>query len=130
MIEQLINDKTLVSQLLDFLFITLFCFAGALAKDTYDTLTGINLKVKISRILLSTVVSSILVFSLSDFIIEHFTWKIIILPCFACGMIGFEMMGKMTKAIFWFNLLPEKYKSFEKFLEEQKSNDTKDEDDE
>ena len=40
------------------------------------------------------------------------------------------MMGKMTKAIFWFNLLPEKYKSFEKFLEEQKSNDTKDEDDE
>lgn len=128
MIEQLINDQTLVSQLLDFLFITLFCFAGALAKDTYDTLTGINLKVKISRILLSTVVSSILVFSLSDFIIEHFTWKIIILPCFACGMIGFEMMGKMTKAIFWFNLLPEKYKSFEKFLEEQKSNDAKDED--
>lgn len=130
MIERLINDQTLVSQLLDFLFITLFCFAGALAKDTYDTLTGINPKVKISRILLSTVVSSILVFSLSDFIIEHFTWKIIILPCFVCGMIGFEMMGKMTKAIFWFNLLPEKYKSFEKFLEEQKSNDTKDEDDE
>lgn len=95
----------LLSSSFDFLFILLFCLLGAITKDTYETMVGKNYKVKVGRILVSTIVSSIIIFSFSDYLMQHFTWKMIILPCFCGGMVGFQLLGKMTKLSFWSKFL-------------------------
>ena len=95
----------LFSFLLDYTFIVIFCLVGAVIKDTYNTFTEKETEVKIARILISTVVSSIILFSISDILITRMSWKLIILPCFIGGMIGFNLMEKIQTVKFWVGLL-------------------------
>ena len=101
----IMDTTSLIPNLMNFLFILLFSFLGALIKDTYDTLTGKDIKVKVSRILISSFVSTIILFSLSDIILSKLTWKLFILPCFIGGVIGFELFGKINKVSFWVDYL-------------------------
>lgn len=101
----IMDTTSLIPNLMNFLFILLFSFLGALIKDTYDTLTGKDTKVKVSRILISSFVSTIILFSLSDIILSKLTWKLFILPCFIGGVIGFELFGKINKVSFWVDYL-------------------------
>lgn len=77
-------------------------------KDTYNTMVEKDTKVNITRILISTLFSSIILFSLSDYIIDKMTWKVFILPCFFGGMIGFELLGKVRHLTFWLKLYSDK----------------------
>ena len=100
----MIDKPTLISNLMYFLLIIIFSLLGAIVKDTYNTLTEKDTKVKISRILVSTIVSSIILFSLSDTILSKITPKQFILPCFIGGMIGFELLGKIKDLGFWIKI--------------------------
>lgn len=117
----LIDKASLISGLLDYLFILVFCLIGAIVKDNYNTFIDKDTKVNVTRILISTLVSSILLFSLSDFILDKLTWKLFILPCFAGGMIGFELMGRITKLSFWIDIISKKG-VIDKVLEEENKN--------
>lgn len=97
----MIDHTTLISNLMGFLLILILSLLGAIVKDTYNTLTEKDTKVKISRIFISTIVSSIILFSLSDFILSKITPKQFILPCFIGGMLGFEILGKIKDLGFW-----------------------------
>jgi len=96
-----IDKVALISSIMDFLFIFVFSLLGAIIKDTYNTFTEKDTKVKISRILISTTVSSIILFSLSEFILSKISMKLFILPCFVGGMLGFEVLGKIKNLAFW-----------------------------
>lgn len=94
----------LFSFLLDYTFIVIFCLTGAIIKDTYNTLTEKDTKVKLTRIFISTIVSSIIILSLSDILLSKLSWKLLILPCFIGGMVGFDLMEKIQTAEFWIKL--------------------------
>lgn len=120
----LIEKAALISGLLDYLFIMIFCLIGSIVKDTYDTLIGKNTNVNITRILISTLVSSILLFSMSDYLITKISWKVFILPCFIGGMVGFELFGKINKLAFWLNIYNKKKDKIMEILSEDTTNDS------
>lgn len=97
------NDEML-AWIMDLLFIMVFSLMGAIVKDVYNTLTNKDSSVKILRIIISTLISSIILFSLSDIILEKISLKLFILPCFIGGMTGFELMSKIRNIDFWLKL--------------------------
>lgn len=121
----LIEKAALISGFLDYLFIIIFCLIGSIVKDTYDTLIGKNTNVNISRVVISAMVSSILIFSISDYLIDKISWKVFILPCFIGGMVGFELLGKITKLTFWINIYKEKGNIIDIMSEDDKNNKNK-----
>lgn len=100
----MIEFKLISGVAIDFLFIFIFCLVGAIVKDTYNTFTEKDQTVKITRILISSITSSIILLSLSEFILAKMSMKTFILPCFIGGMIGFEIVGKLN-LIFWLKVL-------------------------
>lgn len=121
----LIEKAALISGFLDYLFIIIFCLIGSIVKDTYDTLIGKNTNVNISRVVISAMVSSILIFSISDYLIAKISWKVFILPCFIGGMVGFELLGRITKLTFWINIYKEKGNIIDIMSEDDKTNKNK-----
>lgn len=115
----LLEKASLISSLLDFLFIIVFCLIGSIVKDTYDTILGKNTKVYVARILISTLVSSIILFSISDYLMNLMSWKLFILPCFIGGMVGFELLGKINKLAFWIKIYNNKKDVINKILDEE-----------
>lgn len=111
---------TIMSNFLNYSFIFIFCLVGAIIKDSYNTLTEKDAKIKVSRILISTLVSSILLFSLSDYLLNIMNWKLFILPCFGGGMIGFELMGKISHLSFWIKAVANKEKILEELSKDNK----------
>lgn len=119
--------QTIVSGSIDYLFILFFCLVGAIVKDAYNTITEKDFKINVKRILISATVSSILIFSLSDYLLSKISWKNLILPCFACGLTGFELLGKMIHLKFWVNLfLKDKYGIKDQIIDRDEEMDTKD----
>lgn len=119
----LLEKASLISSLLDFLFIIVFCLIGSIVKDTYDTIIGKNTKVYVARILISTLVSSIIIFSISDYLMNLMSWKMFILPCFVGGMIGFELLGKINKLGFWLKIYNNKKDVINKIITDELKKD-------
>lgn len=121
-----LNKESIMTNIIIFLFIIVFCFIGAIVKDTYNTLIDKDEKVSIIRILISTIVSSIILFSISDYILRRISYKLLTLFCFLGGMLGFEILGKISKLEFWKNS-SEMFKKIKKILrvleEDDSSND-------
>lgn len=119
--------NNLFSFLLDYTFIVIFCLVGAIIKDTYNTLTEKDTKVKLARIFISTIVSSIIILSISDILLSKISWKLLILPCFIGGMVGFDLMEKIQKAEFWIKLFSSHRKEIIEILKmnekEEKNNE-------
>lgn len=115
----LIEKTALISGLLDYLFIIIFCLIGSIVKDTYDTLIGKNTNVNMTRIVISALVSSIILFSISDYLINKISWRVFILPCFIGGMVGFELLGKINKISFWLNIYKKKKDKIMEILSEE-----------
>ena len=79
------------------LSIIFFCLTGATVKDIYNTLKGIDSKVKLTRILVSTITSSILIYSFSDILLEMgFSSKMITGISFLSGVSGFNALEKLS----------------------------------
>lgn len=119
----LLEKASLISSLLDFLFIIVFCLIGSIVKDTYDTIIGKNTKVYVARILISTLVSSIIIFSISDYLMNLMSWKMFILPCFVGGMVGFELLGKINKLGFWLKIYNNKKDVINKIITDELKKD-------
>lgn len=99
-----LTNEALISGLMDFLFIFIFSLLGAIVKDTYNTLIQKEPNVRIGRILISTIVSSVIMFALSDWLLGKMGWKSFVLPCFIGGLIGFDSLSKIANIQFWINL--------------------------
>lgn len=79
------------------LSIIFFCLTGATVKDIYNTLKGIDNKVKLTRILVSAITSSILIYSFSDILFEMgFSSKMITGISFLTGVSGFNALEKLS----------------------------------
>lgn len=108
----LTSNIEIIQHLMNFLFILAFSVLGAYIKDTYNTFTNKEEEIKVTRIIVSSIVSTVILFSLSDYILTKITYKLFILPCFIGGVIGFELFGKINNVNFWldiiFNNLPKK----------------------
>lgn len=118
-----LSQGTLITNAMLYLYITVFCLLGAIIKDSYNTIIEKEKQVKISRVLVSTVVSSIILFSLSDYLLSRISYKILILLCFIGGMIGFESLSKITRLSFWLKVFKEKKDIVDKLVNE--ANDDK-----
>lgn len=116
-----IETQTFISGMMDFLFILVFCLVGSIVKDTYNILTDKDYKVQIQKILVSTIVSSIVIFSFSDYLLEKMSWKLFILPCFIGGTVGFELIGKISNLRFWLKFLIDKKSAVDDLIEEEKN---------
>ena len=84
------------SSFMDFICIFVCCCLGSLIKDMYNTTTGKETKVKLIRIAISTIVSSILIFSFEDILLKTVSVKILIFISFIAGLVGFELASKLT----------------------------------
>ena len=104
-IVQYENIEQVLSLIIDFSIIFIFSITGAYVNDTYKALTGKESKVMVKRMVISAIVSSIILFSFSDAILSRISWKMFILPCFIGGMIGFELLGKISNLSFWKKVL-------------------------
>lgn len=119
--KDIISIETLISNSIDYLFILIFCFIGAVVKDSYNTLTKKDEKVKICRILVSSFTASIVIFALSDYIIPDLGYKITMLISFIGGSTGFELIGYITTLGFWIKILMKDKKEVIKMIEDDKT---------
>ena len=118
--QEFISIETLISNGITFIFILIVSFFGAFTKDCYNTLIKKEEEIKIARILVSTIVASIVGFALSDYIIKQFGYKITMLISFITGTIGFEAMGKISNLGFWIEVLKDKKEVINRLIEEEK----------
>ncbi|MGL5752695.1 MAG: hypothetical protein ACRCXT_19310 [Paraclostridium sp.] len=101
----LTSNIELVQQFMNLMFIFIFSILGAYVKDIHNTYTGVEEDIKLGRIIVASVVSTIIIFSLSDYILPKISYKLLILPCFIGGVIGFELFGKINNVTFWIDFL-------------------------
>lgn len=121
MLSQL-GVNTFIAGLMDYFFILIFCLIGSIVKDTYNTFTDKEYKVQVKKILISTLFSSIILFSLSDYILTKMSWKLFILPCFIGGSVGFESIGKISTLRFWLKFLIDKKQAVNELIEKESDN--------
>lgn len=78
------------------LVIVIFTLAGSIVRDIFNTLSGTDNHVKLTRILISAITSSILMYSLTDILSIKITDRILVSIYFISGLIGFEILTKLT----------------------------------
>lgn len=79
----------------------IMCLIGAALKDIYNSLKSNNEeKVKLAKILVSSTISSIIVYSLSDYIYKY-NPKFYLLVAVITGTLGFEIMGVVSNLKNW-----------------------------
>lgn len=81
----------------NFIVILLVALAGSYCKDYLRIMNSQQLeKLSISHILLSTLTATILTYSLSEIVLEHYGSKIILLLAFVNGLLGFQIMQRLS----------------------------------
>lgn len=80
---------------LSFIVIISLSFIGSLAKD-YILLFKYNQKIKFARIFLSTITSSIFSYCLEPVAIENFGFRGLIMISFLSGLVGFEILTRIS----------------------------------
>ena len=100
------------SFLIGYIIVFIFCLFGAFIKDCYNTFVGIEERVRLIRIFISSTVGSVILFAGSDYILNRVSWKVMFLLCFIGGMVGFEIMGKMQSDKFWKGIMERRAKIF------------------
>lgn len=80
------------------LMIVVFTFTGSIVRDIFNTLLDKDNHVEINRIILSAITSSILMYSLTDNLLamSAITNKTLVSIYFISGLIGFDILGKLT----------------------------------
>lgn len=102
-------DKDLYSAVLSldsiviFIAILIVCWLGSLAKDFIIVFKGeekvymhLTFKYRATRVALSTATSTLLVFALSDTIIDHIGFKGLLFISLMVGIVGFELLERMS----------------------------------
>ena len=81
------------SSFMDLICIIVCCGIGSITKDMYNTFVNKDAKVKILKIVISTIVSCVLMFCLEEVLLKYVSDKIFLLICFISGLVGFELAG-------------------------------------
>ena len=102
-------DKDLYSAVLSldsiviFIAILIVCWLGSLAKDFIIVFKGeenvymhLTFKYRATRVALSTATSTLLVFALSDTIIDHIGFKGLLFISLMVGIVGFELLERIS----------------------------------
>ena len=99
-------DKDLYSAVLSldsiviFIAILIVCWLGSLAKDFIIVFKGeekvYTFKYRATRVALSTATSTLLVFALSDTIIDHIGFKGLLFISLMVGIVGFELLERIS----------------------------------
>ena len=77
--------------LLLFTYIHLFCFLGAFSKDILDIFLDRIPKVLIFKVLISTLCVTVLLYGLSDLLLNKLSYRLFTTVCFVFGIVSFEL---------------------------------------
>ena len=94
-----------INTILEFLITFIICLIGSSIKDIYNTMTNKNTKVNILKIIISSIMSSIVVFSFSEHIYKTLNPRMYFLICTIIGTLGFEIIGIVSNIKNWFKVL-------------------------
>ena len=81
--------------LLIILVSVIMSFIGSLSKD-YINLMRKGDKMDIGRITMSTISASILTYTFSIYILNHFSFRGLVGIAYFCGLLGFELVSKIS----------------------------------
>lgn len=86
--------------LLDLLPSVLFYFAvgtlGAFTKNTYETMTKQQKRIRLGEVIIGGIVTTIICIGLSDTLFKNFSLNLMAFVTFVLGGLGFEIFGNMT----------------------------------
>ena len=97
------------------LIIGLLSFFGSVGKD-YLAMFSYHRRMNPIRIILSTITSLLVVFGMSEIILEYIGVKGLMLSSFLCGLLGFELLQRISTLKGLFGFL-EKLVAFKKFMD-------------
>jgi len=97
------------------LIIGLLSFFGSVGKD-YLAMFSYHRRMNPIRIALSTITSSLVIFGASEVILEYNGVKGLMLSSFLCGLVGFELLQRVSTLRGLFEFL-EKLVTLKKFLD-------------
>lgn len=118
------NDIIQTEELIIVLVIVIMSLIGSLSKD-YINLMKQGIKMKIGRIILSTVCSSILTYTFSIYILDKLYFRGLVGVSYFVGLLGFELVSKFSSLtdvirmyfLARFGLDPDKLQKIEESLE-------------
>ena len=82
-------------ELLIILVSVIMSFIGSLSKD-YINLMRKGDRMKIGRIIMSTITASIITYTFSIYILNHFSFRGLVGIAYFCGLLGFELVSKLS----------------------------------
>ena len=94
MITQANNE--LVTYVLQFMLIMLSALAGSYAKDYQRAIKCGSGRVDMRRVFLSDVTATVVMFALSDYVVDKWGMKVLITLSFIAGLIGFQLLEKLS----------------------------------
>lgn len=101
-----------LEQLIIFFVIFFICSVGAIAKDVLDGFKG-KVRINVKVILLSSLVVSILIWSVSDYALDRINLKLFFGLTVIFGMLSYEITNKLT-SINGIKSLIEDYREFKR----------------
>ena len=118
------NDIIQTEELIIVLVIVIMSLMGSLSKD-YINLIKQGIKMKVGRIVLSTVCSSILTYTFSIYILDKLYFRGLVGVSYFVGLLGFELVSKFSNLtdvirmyfLARFGLDPDKLQKIEESLE-------------
>lgn len=106
------------------LIIGILSFFGSVGKD-YLAMFYYHREMNPIRIILSTITSLLVIFGVSDVILEYTGVKGLMLASFLCGLVGFELLQRLSTIKGLFGILEELI-AFKKFMDNTSVNNQED----
>ena len=108
MIENIMINILTIDETLNIILIIFISFLGSFSKDYLKVLNNPINKFNIIEVFLSTITSSITIYSFSDFIIDYIGIKGLVFSSFLVGLLGFELLTQLStlKGVFkWIDII-------------------------
>ena len=106
------------------MIIGILSFFGSVGKD-YLAMFSYHRRMNPIRIILSTITSLLVIFGVSDVILEYTGVKGLMLASFLCGLVGFELLQRLSTIKGLFGILEELI-AFKKFMDNTSVNNQED----
>ena len=107
--KDLITIQFVLNIILQLLIIFFPAVIGSYAKDYLDIIHGKIKKIKIGKIIVSSITSTVIVFGFWDVIMEIFGFRALLLASFLSGVVGFQILEKISTIEGIFKILEDFY---------------------